>query len=76
MTKSPTENQIVAMRAIAAGRVTMGNCGYSSFRISGATPQVVGRLVSLGWAKWPKGPIGEQTCRLTEAGASVLAAIQ
>jgi len=72
MSKPPTPNQIEALKAIAAGTVTMGNTGYSSFRIHGATPQVVGRLVSLGYARWPKGAIGEQTCELTDAGRALL----
>lgn len=71
-TKPPTPAQLDALKAIAAGKVTMGNTGYSSFRISGATPQVVGRLVSLGWARWPKGAIGTQTCELTDAGRGFL----
>ena len=68
-----TPAQIEAMRAIAAGRVKMVNRGYSAWRIDGATPQVVGRLVSLGWARWPKsGSTGELICELTDAGRTVL----
>lgn len=68
-----TANQVIALREIAAGKVTMGNTGYASFRIHGASPQVVGKLVSLRLAKWPKGAIGNQTCELTDDGRSALA---
>lgn len=71
-TKPPTPAQLDTLKAIAEGMVTMGNTGYSSFRISGATPQVVGRLISLGLARWPKGAIGTQICELTDAGRAFL----
>ncbi|MDR3439844.1 hypothetical protein [Telmatospirillum sp.] len=65
----PTPKQIDALTAIRAGQVTMRNCGSAAFRILGpAHPSVVGMCVKNGWAKWPKGPIGEQTCELTAAG--------
>lgn len=70
--KKPTQAQLETLRAISAGNVRMVNTGYSSFRIQGATPQVVGRLVSLKWARWPKGPVGEQTCELTPEGKVIL----
>lgn len=71
-----TKNQIDALKGIGAGSVRMCNCGSAAFRIFGASPSVVGRCVSLGWAKWPKGPTGEQTCELTDAGRAALAAAE
>lgn len=77
MTKTikPTPKQIEALIAIRDGSVVMRNQGHAAFRVSGASPTVVGRLVNtLKWARWPKGAIGEQTCELTEAGAAALVA--
>lgn len=71
--KPPTQKQIIVLREIAAGNVNMQNFGYAAYRIVGASPQVVGRLVALRWARWPKGPIGEQACELTAQGRAVLA---
>ena len=46
---------------------------YVAFRTDGGIPQVVGRLVSMGLAQWPKGATGEQICELTEYGRTALA---
>lgn len=70
---TPTQRQVAALREIAAGKVTMCKRGYSAFRIDGATPQVIGKLISLKWAKWPNGACAEQVCELTETGAAILA---
>lgn len=67
-----TEKQIEALRAIQAAKVTMANHGSSAYRIEGANPTVVGRCVSIGLAVWPKGPVGEQTCQITPAGAELI----
>jgi len=72
---TPTHKQIDAMMAIRAGQVSMKNVGTAAFRVRGpAHPSVVGRCVSLKWARWPKGAIGDQTCELTDTGAAALAA--
>ena len=70
-----TPLQKEALRAVAAGTVKMSNHGYSAFRTSGASGSVVGRLVSLGLVKWPKGPVGTQTCEITDAGREALASL-
>lgn len=67
-----TGNQIAALGAIARGEVRMVKCGTAAFRIFGASPAIVGRCVANGWAKWPKGPVGEQTCEMTASGHTVL----
>ena len=72
----PTAKQAEALREIDAGRVTMRNCGTAAFRIFGASPTVVGRCVALKWARWPKGPVGAQTCEITDAGRAALAEAQ
>lgn len=61
------------LQSIQAGSVSMVNTGYASFRVRGGHGPVVGRLVSLGLARWPKGPIGEQTCEITDLGRAALA---
>lgn len=71
--KSPTTLQIETLRLIRDGKVSMRKHGYAAFRISGATPSVVGRLVSMGLAQWPKGHVGEQTCELLPAGGAAIA---
>lgn len=68
-----TENQKNTLRLIGAGRVTMQKHGYAAYRTHGASPQVVGRLISMGLARWPNGPVGEQTCAITDAGRAALA---
>lgn len=70
--KTLTPLQIETLRLIHAGRVFMRNVGTAAYRIHGAQPSVVGRLVSMGFARWPKGHVGEQTCELAEAGQSAL----
>jgi hypothetical protein len=71
----PTPLQIRTMRDIQAGKVCMHNLGTAAFRIVGALPTVVGRLVNtLKLARWPKGAIGDQTCELTDDGRAALAA--
>lgn len=73
--KGLTTKQAEGLRAINAGNVRMVKRGHAAFRIDGpVSPPVVGRLVSLGLAKWPKGPIGQQICEITDAGATALTA--
>jgi hypothetical protein len=70
MTK-PTPKQLEAMNALAAGEVRIRSIGDAPARITGANPLVVGRVVSLRWASWPK--VGEELCELTAAGHAILA---
>ena len=76
MRGKPTENQIKALRLIDAGKVTMMNCGTSAYRtfVAGevVSPAVIGRVVSLGWAVWPKGPVGDQACEITATGRELI----
>ncbi|MFA6134697.1 MAG: hypothetical protein WC869_11845 [Phycisphaerae bacterium] len=68
-----TPLQIETLKLIGDGKVHMHNAGTAAWRTFGASGSVVGRLVSQGFAKWPKGVIGEQTCELTDAGRSAIA---
>lgn len=64
-----TEKQREALREISAGRVKMVKFGTGANRIMGpVAPSVVGRVISLGLARWPNGPFGDQTCAMTEEG--------
>ena len=63
--KPLTANQWETLNLIVAGKVTMAAPNY---RIRGGNPSVVGRLVSMKLARWPKGPVGAQTCEATDAG--------
>lgn len=70
---SCTPRQIDTLRLILCGQVSMALTGHGSYRIVGAAPSVVGRLISMKLARWPRGPVGEQICELLPAGADVLA---
>ena len=65
-----TKNQRSALASIAAGQVSMRNCGYGAWRIWGPpSPVVVGRLIALGLVRW--GPAGEgKIASLTDAGCA------
>lgn len=68
-----TEKQREALREISAGRVRMVTFGTGANRIMGpVAPTVVGRVISLGLARWPKGPVGEQTCAMMEEGFDIM----
>lgn len=69
----PTENQIVALTLIADGKVRQHRFGYGAWRIVGAHPSVVGRVVSLGWAKWGRMDGDDMPIALTDDGTAVLA---
>ncbi|MBS1180413.1 MAG: hypothetical protein H6Q99_293 [Proteobacteria bacterium] len=71
-----TTLQIETLKLVRDGAVSMANAGTAAYRIRGAKPSVVGRLVSLKLALWPKGPVGEQTCWITERGKAVLASVE
>lgn len=47
-----TLSQFEALRMIQAGEVRQHRFGYGAWRILGASPTVVGRLVSMRLAKW------------------------
>lgn len=68
-----TDKQRAALPEIAAGEVTMKRFGTGANRIIGpVAPAVVGKMTSLGLARWPKGPVGDQTLELTDAGRALL----
>lgn len=67
-----TEKQGEALLAISLGKVKSVNMGTGAWRIQGASPTVVGRLVSMKLARWTSGWMGD--CRLTEEGESALSA--
>lgn len=66
-----TPLQRETLTAISDGKVEQRNHGYSAWRTSGASPTVVGRLMSMGLAKWPTQGMGGFAV-LTEAGQTVL----
>jgi hypothetical protein len=69
-----TELQLETLRLIAAGEVRYVKFGYGAWRVLGASPTVVGRLIhTLGLACWlPAAGADEQLCALTDAGAAIL----
>lgn len=70
MRKKLTALQIETLKAVEAGKVSQENSGYGAWRIHGANPSVVGRLVSMGLVKWTKLIGGD--AELTDAGQSSL----
>ena len=72
-----TANQKLGLQSIAAGQVTLVNTGTAAFRIRGEiSPQVVGRLVAMKLARWPKGYVGNQACEITDAGRAAISEAQ
>lgn len=67
-----TALQLETLALIRDGKVSQQNHGHGAWRIVGANPSVVGRLVSLGLARWTK-IIGGQA-ELTAAGRDALSA--
>lgn len=67
-----TALQRETLSLIEEGKVYQAEFGYAAWRIQGASPQAVGRLISLGLAKW--GAFGAERidCLLTDTGRSVL----
>lgn len=65
-----TAKQIETLLAVSLGNVACRNMGHSAWRIVGASPTVVGRLVSLGLVRWTNGWMGD--ARLTEMGEVAL----
>lgn len=71
-----TPKQAEALNAIAAGKVHCVNTGYAAYRIHGGNPSVVGRLVSLGLARWPRGcALPGDVCAITDTGRAALASL-
>lgn len=69
-----TAAQIATLRLIESGFVYQPRFGYGAWRIQGAPPTVVGRLVSLGLAEWLPYHGGDRLdIRLTKAGVAALA---
>jgi len=66
------DNQKNTLALISEGKVQQLNCGYSAWRTHGTNPSVVGRLMSLGLAKWPTGAMGGVAV-LTDEGQAALA---
>lgn len=65
-----TALQIETLRLVSCGAVAHRNHGHGAWRIVGAHPSVVGRLISLGLVEWTKVIGGD--ARLTEAGRGAL----
>ena len=65
-----TPKQIETLQLIRDGKVKQRNMSYGAWRTIGANPSVVGRLISLGFARWNK-PMGDEA-ELTETGRAAL----
>lgn len=73
-----TDKQIETLRLIEAGEVQEVLFGYGAWRIVGADPTVVGRLVrTLELAEWVRRTDGSNRndCVLSPAGRAALAAL-
>lgn len=64
-----TDLQRKTLTLIANGKVENSKGGYGAWRIYGASPTVVGRLISMGLAKWPDGWGGVAV--ITDAGRTL-----
>lgn len=60
--------QKTTLSDIRHGSVYQRKFGYGAWRIQGANPSVVGRLISLGLAKWSSAIDDRADCVLTDAG--------
>lgn len=65
--------QRTTLSDISHGSIRQVKFGYGAWRIMGGNPSVVGRLVSLGLAKWGAHQEGEIECLLTDAGRAAIA---
>lgn len=68
-----TTAQIQTLRLIDAGKVNQHNTGHGSWRIFGANPSVVGRVISMKLATLDDFQGRERPITLTQAGKEVLA---
>lgn len=57
------------------GEVYRANHGYAAWRINGANPQVVGRLIAMGLATWGQrnDTLNQYPCVLSLSGRTALA---
>ena len=69
-----TDLQLSTLQLVAHGQVNQRRFGYGAWRITGANPSVVGRLISAGLALWGKSDGEEAPCEITERGLAALAA--
>lgn len=69
-----TKLQAETLALVAAGNVVMHRHGYGAWRIHGATPSVVGRLISMGLVTWGPFQGDERHSSLTDAGRALLEA--
>lgn len=67
-----TELQLTTLRLIRDGKVLQINCGYGAWRILGASPTVVGRLLSMKLAEWHRVYPETFSADLTAAGRAAL----
>jgi len=58
--------QRTTLSDIGHGSVYQRKFGYGAWRIQGANPSVVGRLISLGLAKWSRVDGDRMDCVLTD----------
>lgn len=65
--------QRTTLSDIGHGSVHQRKFGYGAWRIQGASPTVVGRLISLGLAVWCDYSGDRKDCALTDTGKRVLA---
>lgn len=72
-----TKAQRAALFEISEGRVHQQRFGYGAWRIQGASPTVVGKLVqSLKLAVWLPASDDRRMCAITPAGRAALAGDQ
>lgn len=70
-----TEKQNAALQHIKAEQVQQHRFGYGAWRITGPShPTVVGKVISLGLAKWMKAPNTDDAkiAALTDLGREAL----
>ena len=78
MTTTTTDNrgltklQRATLADISAGNVEQRRFGYAAWRIVGASPTVVGRLISMKLARWGAAHGDTTPCLLTDAGIAAL----
>ena len=70
-----TAAQMETLLLIGRGEVYRANHGYAAWRINGASPQVVGRLIAMGLATWGERNdiLNQYPCVLSLSGRTALA---
>lgn len=73
-----TPKQTETLHLICEGKVYQQKFGYGAWRIQGAHPTVVGKLISLGFAEWDRAcrSFERIDCALTEAGRDAHAVLE